>query len=73
MNISGEQNVATVQDVPAKGRTIAQLATPCLLLDQSRMMRNVIRLRQRLEALGVPLRPHLKTSKSIDVAKRIVD
>ena len=55
------------------GRTIEQLETPCLLLDQSCMMRNVTRLKRRLEALGVPLRPHLKTSKSVDVAKRIVD
>jgi D-serine deaminase-like pyridoxal phosphate-dependent protein len=73
VNISGEPNIVTVQDVVAKGRTIEQLQTPCLLLDQSCMMRNVTRLRRRLEAFGVPLRPHLKTSKSVDVAKRIVD
>lgn len=73
VSISGEQNVATVQDVVDRGRTIEQLATPCLLLDQSCMMRNVTRLKRRLEAFGVPLRPHLKTSKSVDVAKRIID
>lgn len=72
MNISGEQSAATV-DVVDRGRTIEQLATPCLLLDQSCMMRNVARLKRRLDALGVPLRPHLKTSKSVDVAKRIID
>jgi len=31
---------------------------------------NVARLRQRLDRLGVSLRPHLKTSKSIDAARR---
>lgn len=71
-------NVAKLGDVELvnnvdTGRTIEQLETPCLLLDQSCMMRNVTRLKRRLEALGVPLRPHLKTSKSVDVAKRIVD
>lgn len=73
VNISGEQSAATAQDIVDSVRTIGQLATPCLLLDQSCMMRNVTRLKHRLEAFGVPLRPHLKTSKSVDVAKRIVD
>ena len=73
VNISEEQNAAAVRNIVATGRTIEQLETPCLLLDQSCMMRNVTRLKRRLEALGVPLRPHLKTSKSVDVAKRIVD
>lgn len=73
MNISGERNAATAQDAVDGGRTIEQLATPCLLLDQSCMMKNVTRLKRRLDAFGVPLRPHLKTSKSVDVAKRIID
>lgn len=73
MNISGDQNVATVQDVVHGGRTIEQLTTPCLLLDQSCMTQNVTRLKRRLEAFSIPLRPHLKTSKSVAVAKRIVD
>lgn len=37
------------------------------------MMRNVTRLKHGLETFGVPLRPHLKTSKSVDVAKRMID
>ena len=73
MSISGEQKVAAGQDAADRGRTIEQLETPCLLLDQSCMLRNVTRLKRRLQALGVPLRPHLKTSKSVDVAKMIVD
>jgi len=53
--------------------TISDLQTPCLLLDERRMMRNVARLKSRLRSLGVPLRPHLKTAKSIDVARRLME
>jgi D-serine deaminase-like pyridoxal phosphate-dependent protein len=52
--------------------TIESLATPCLLLDMDRMQRNITRLKNHLETLGVPLRPHLKTSKSIDVARLLM-
>ena len=45
------------------------LETPCLLLDPARVSRNVHRLRNRVEAMGVALRPHLKTAKSIDAAR----
>lgn len=51
---------------------LADLETPCLLLDADRMDRNIARLRQRLDALGVTLRPHLKTAKSVDVARRVM-
>ncbi|WP_429260586.1 alanine racemase [Paraburkholderia sp. GAS334] len=37
------------------------------------MMRNITRLRGRLAELGVTLRPHLKTPKSIEVARRVMD
>ncbi|WP_205700713.1 alanine racemase [Croceicoccus sediminis] len=36
------------------------------------MDRNVARLRSRLEGFGVSLRPHLKTAKSIEVARRVM-
>ena len=45
------------------------LETPCLLLDADRMQANIVRLRSRLARLGVHLRPHLKTAKSIEVAR----
>ena len=47
------------------------LPTPALLLDETRMMRNIARLAERAEALGVTLRPHLKTAKSLEVARRV--
>ena len=48
------------------------LPTPCLLLDEDRMMRNVTRLRGRLDRFGVALRPHMKTAKSVEVARRVL-
>lgn len=48
------------------------LPTPRLVLDEARMLRNVTRLRERMAPHGVKLRPHLKTAKSIDVARRVL-
>jgi D-serine deaminase-like pyridoxal phosphate-dependent protein len=36
------------------------------------MDRNVSRLRERLDRLGVELRPHLKTAKSVDAARQVM-
>ncbi len=47
--------------------TIFDLPTPALILDRSRLERNGERMREKVLALGVMLRPHVKTSKSIDV------
>lgn len=47
------------------------LPTPALLLDETRMTRNIARLSARAERLGVSLRPHLKTAKSVDAARRL--
>jgi D-serine deaminase-like pyridoxal phosphate-dependent protein len=52
--------------------TLKALATPCLVLDADRMERNIARLRHRLDGLGVALRPHLKTTKSVEVARRVM-
>ncbi len=51
---------------------LAALPTPALLLDERRMLVNIARLRERAAALGVGLRPHLKTAKSVDVARRLL-
>jgi len=52
--------------------TLGELETPCLLLDEPRMQANIDRLKTRMARLGVTLRPHLKTPKSIDVARRVM-
>ena len=49
---------------------LSTLQTPALLLDEAKMLANVARLRERMARLGVGLRPHLKTCKSVDVARR---
>src|SRR6476619_6611572 len=51
---------------------LSLLTTPSLLLDRARMERNIARLKGHLHSLGVGLRPHLKTAKSIDVAWRMM-
>jgi len=51
---------------------LKNLATPCLVLDADRMERNITRLRHRLDGQGVALRPHLKTAKSVEVARRVM-
>ena len=52
--------------------TLQTLETPCLLLDEARMSANLARLRERLRGTNVAFRPHLKTVKSLDVARRVL-
>lgn len=48
---------------------LADLSTPALILDLDRVERNCERMIRRAKALGVRLRPHLKTAKSAEVAR----
>jgi D-serine deaminase-like pyridoxal phosphate-dependent protein len=48
---------------------LADLPTPCLVLDRSILDRNIRVMAAALGRLGVPLRPHMKTAKSIEVAR----
>lgn len=48
---------------------LADLPTPCLVLDRAILQRNVDAMARALARHGVPLRPHMKTAKSIDVAR----
>ncbi len=49
---------------------IADLTTPCVLIEQSRLQRNLERMQGAATAGGKRLRPHTKTHKSIDLARR---
>lgn len=49
--------------------SLAALETPCLLLEPTRLGRNLERMSERAQVLGVQLRPHLKTAKSSNVAQ----
>lgn len=48
---------------------LAQLETPCLILDRDRIEANTRFMSERTRAAGVSLRPHLKTAKSAEVAR----
>jgi D-serine deaminase-like pyridoxal phosphate-dependent protein len=48
---------------------LADLPTPCLVLDSTILNRNLRVMASALVRLNVPLRPHMKTAKSIEVAR----
>ena len=48
---------------------LADLDTPSLVLDKQRLQANIARIGARAKALGVDLRPHMKTAKCAAVAK----
>ena len=50
--------------------TLASVETPAALVDVPRMQANITRMQSRMDALGVKLRPHVKTSKCLDVVQR---
>src|SRR5262245_33472833 len=52
-------NMASIDDLP----------TPVLLLDLDVLERNLRRMSEKAAGFGVALRPHIKTHKSIEVAR----
>ncbi|WP_318205035.1 alanine racemase [Streptomyces sp. SCL15-4] len=58
---------------PAAARTLADPDTPFAVVDAHRSRRNIARLRARADRLGVALRPHVKTAKSLDAAALLHD
>lgn len=55
----------------AEAASLNTIETPALVLDVTKVDRNIARLRQHLAGLDVDFRPHVKTAKSIDVARRL--
>jgi len=49
---------------------LAELSTPAALIDSDRMQRNIDAMQSRMDRLGVRLRPHVKTSKCVEVVRR---
>ncbi|QTL37333.1 alanine racemase [Pseudoalteromonas viridis] len=49
------------------------LHTPCLLLDKKKLLTNIGRLNTHLAQFDVRLRPHLKTLKSVDAARYMLE
>ena len=50
--------------------SLSQLATPSLLVDRARLDANLARMQRRADAHGVALRPHAKTHKCVEIARR---
>ena len=59
---------AHIAEVPAV--SLSNIPTPAALLDEQRLTRNIAAMQTRMNALGVRLRPHVKTAKCIEVAQR---
>lgn len=53
--------------------TLHDLPTPCLVLDRAKLRRNIARMAEAARRNGVALRPHMKTAKSIDVARLVLE
>ena len=50
---------------------VAGLPTPCLLVERNKLQANIDRMNDRANELGVALRPHVKTHKSVEIAAMI--
>jgi D-serine deaminase-like pyridoxal phosphate-dependent protein len=55
---------------PAVPGAFQEIPTPALLLDLDVVERNLRRMAERAAALGVALRPHVKTHKCVELAER---
>jgi D-serine deaminase-like pyridoxal phosphate-dependent protein len=49
---------------------LQDLSTPAALVDTQRMARNIARMQTRMAALGVAFRPHVKTTKCLEIARQ---
>ena len=50
--------------------SLANLSTPALLVEQSRLQDNLAAMQDKADANDVALRPHAKTHKSVALARR---
>ena len=51
-------------------KTITDLETPSVLIDLDKMERNIAAMQTRCDELGIQFRPHIKTHKIPDIARR---
>ena len=56
-----------------KIQNLEELDTPCLILDKSLLEKNCFKARKKCLELNTTLRPHVKTPKSIEIAKIALD
>jgi len=58
--------MTSIHNVPLA--SLQALETPAAVIDVPRMQHNIRRMQSRMDALGVRFRPHVKTSKCVEVA-----
>ncbi|MFK7936872.1 MAG: alanine racemase [Saprospiraceae bacterium] len=49
--------------------SIANLTTPAVLVDRNVLLHNILQLQRRADQFNIEVRPHIKTHKSIHIAK----
>jgi D-serine deaminase-like pyridoxal phosphate-dependent protein len=49
---------------------LGRLPTPCAVVDAALVQRHIESMQQRVEALGATFRPHVKTAKCVEIARR---
>jgi D-serine deaminase-like pyridoxal phosphate-dependent protein len=49
---------------------LKDIETPAAIIDVARMSRNIERMQRRINELGAAFRPHVKTSKCVEIASR---
>ncbi len=54
-------------------KTVHDLETPSVLIDLDRMERNIAVMQARCNELGIQFRPHIKTHKIPDIARRQIE
>jgi len=52
---------------------LSEIVTPAALIDLARMQRNIERMQTQINRLGARFRPHVKTSKCIEVTHAQLD
>src|SRR5262245_4970532 len=50
-----------------------ELDTPCVIVDLDMLERNIVQMEATARALGVALRPHIKTHKTPQIARMQLD
>ena len=58
-----------MNDAISNPSPLTHLNTPAAIIDVARMRANIDRMQARMAALGVRFRPHVKTSKCVDVVR----
>lgn len=58
---------------PRAAQRLADVETPCIVIDRARLMAALARMRDLAAAGGVRLRPHVKTHKSVALARLQLD